>query len=508
VKDLVLLLDTLGPDQVQRVDATCERFRAAWQAGQRPPLKGYVYEAAEAERELLVHRLIELDIHYRRLAQEVVKPEDYAEWHSGVDLAALFSSPPTPALPDQIGPYRVVKLLGRGGFGLVYLAHDDKLDLHVAVKVPHANLLADVGHLEAILAEARIVARLDEHPNIVRLRHIASSDAFPCYVVLNYIDGFDLKTRMESSRFSIAECTQLVARTADALHFVHRHGVVHRDIKPSNILLDTRGKPYIADFGLALKEEDLGRGPGYAGTYPYMSPEQARGEGHRVDGRSDIFSLSVVLYELLTGRRPFRGDSLQELLGQITKQEPRPPRQWDDAIPKELERICLKALAKRASERYTTASDMAEELRHFWEHSGAERSSLHYSVPAGSGRLPHPAPNANPNLMVTPTSGHEPVRIVPKGLRSFDHQDKDFFLELLPGPRDRENIPESIRFWKSRIESTDGDDNFSVGLIYGPSGCGKSSLVKAGLLPRLSTRVTAVYIEATADGTESHLLKG
>ena len=173
-------------------------------------------------------------------------------------------------------------------------------------------------------------------------------------------------------------------------------------------------------------------------------------------------------------------------------------------MPKELERICLKALSKRATERYTTAKDLAEDLRHFLSESP---STVQVTTPA----VVEIAPETQVQLdtpPVTPGSDSQPIKIVPKGLRSFDEHDADFFLELLPGARDRDGLPDSIRFWKTRIEETDADKTFAVGLIYGPSGCGKSSLVKAGLLPRLSEQVIAVYVEATPDETESRLLRG
>jgi hypothetical protein len=232
-----------------------------------------------------------------------------------------------------------------------------------------------------------------------------------------------------------------------------------------------------------------------------MSPEQACGEGHRVDGRSDLFSLGVVLYELLTGHRPFHADSQEELLEQIANRDARPPRQWNDTIPKELERICLKALSKRASERYTTAKDLAEELRYLLRDSLAEEKSTDTGQDRNVADVDTPLPSPIP----APTDSR-PAKIVPKGLRSFDAEDADFFLELLPGPRGRDGLPESIRFWKTRIESTEAESPFSVGLLYGPSGCGKSSLVKAGLLPRLAREVVVVYIEATAEEIEGRLL--
>ena len=148
--------------------------------------------------------------------------------------------------------------------------------------------------------------------------------------------------------------------------------MVHRDVKPANILVDLQGKPYVADFGLALTDQDLGKGVRFAGTSAYMSPEQTRGEGHRVDGRSDIFSLGVVFYELLNGRRPFRSQSRLGVMEQITAAEPPPLRQIDDTIPRELERICQKAMAKRTPERYSTARDMADDLCAFLETKGTK----------------------------------------------------------------------------------------------------------------------------------------
>ncbi|HEY1861281.1 MAG TPA: DUF3365 domain-containing protein, partial [Gemmataceae bacterium] len=176
-----------------------------------------------------------------------------------------------------------------------------------------------------------------------------------------------LTARMKSGRFGFRQAAELIAAVTDALNYAHRHGVIHRDVKPSNIQLDTEGRPHLMDFGLAKRETDespMTMDGQVLGTPAYTSPEQARGESNAVDGRTDVYSLGVILYELLTGERPFRGNR-QMLLLQVLHDEPRPPRQLNDKAPRDLETICLKAMAKAPARRYATAQDLADDLRRY-----------------------------------------------------------------------------------------------------------------------------------------------
>ena len=388
-------------------------------------------------------------------------------------------------------------MLGRGGFGSVFRAVDPSLQREVAIKVPR-RVRVDGQDYSPWMAEAQAVAKLD-HPHIVPIFDVGASEEYPLFVVSKYIRGDDLRTVMQREKPSVAQTVDWIVKIADALQHAHKSGLVHRDVKPSNLLIDENQHPWLTDFGLALREEEIGHDANrnrLVGTISYMSPEQARGEGHLVDGRADVFALGIILYELLSGSRPFKGGSSEQILRNIVRAEPWPLRQWDAALPPELERICMKALAQRRTDRYSSAHDMAFDLRQ----ATAENIETTDSV----------SEHAMASSVSGEASKSEPaddVRIVPKGLRSFDEHDREFFLKLVPGPRDREGVPEILRRLRLRIESKKEEQSFRVGLLYGPSGSGKSSLIRAGLIPLLPSSVHVAYVESDAQQTESRLLQ-
>jgi tetratricopeptide (TPR) repeat protein/tRNA A-37 threonylcarbamoyl transferase component Bud32 len=274
--------------------------------------------------------------------------------------------PTFPEAPQSVAGYDVLGTLGRGAMGVVYKARQRGLNRLVALKMILAGDHAGERELARFQAEAEAVARL-HHPNIVQIYEVGEEQGRP-FFSLEFVDGTSLDKKAGATPLPPLEAAVLVQKLAEAMEYAHKNGIIHRDLKPANVLLAADGSPKIGDFGLAKKlDEDAGqtRTGTVLGTPSYMAPEQAEGRLDDVGPLSDLYSLGAILYELLTGRPPFKGSTVLDTLHQLRTMEPVPPVQFQPGVPRDLETIALKCLQKDPARRYAGCAALSEDLRRF-----------------------------------------------------------------------------------------------------------------------------------------------
>lgn len=495
MNDEISASSAMGSSQssTEFMDRICDEFEREWKAGGRPLLEGYLERVPEVCRNELLAELLRVEYHWRCQRGEDPQPGDYTGRVEDLTLLVdVFESHRAEFAGNWRqwgrieGRYELRRELGRGRFGVVFLALELPLDRLVAIKFqfPGGDVVTDEPS-QMVLREAQTAGQFS-HPHVVQVYYSGRAEladelkSVP-FVVFQYVDGVSLDEELRQRAPDVRTSVSITAALAEALQACHDRGFVHRDVKPANVLIEREsGRPYLTDFGLSVRSESPSQVGVIAGSPCYMSPEQAAGEGHRVNGSSDQFSLGAIFYELLTGTRPF------QRITDVLKAAPVAFRERSLEVPGDLERICLKMLARERSQRFGSCGAIALALRD-WLRNGSTESTVK-SIACDSDQR----------------SAERPVR--PRGLGAFSDADADVYPDLLPGPVGLSGLPVSLEFWKQFLESPSNDDS-GVGLLYGPSGCGKSSFLQAGLIPRLSADVRIVLVQCTASGTERSIVR-
>jgi len=398
-----------GLEQARRINRACEEFERRFRDGKRPRIECEVERAQPDDQAALFEELLILELELRREGAKSPNPDEYVARfpERQAAVAAVFAQTATasvakptaglpPATPDAspilptsppsaaeaktinliptdasqeialigaIGDYDLIEEIARGGMGVVYKARHRALKRVVALKMILSGPMASAHERERFRREAELAANLD-HPHIVPIYEVGE-DQGHCFFSMRLIDGGSLSKQAGRYKTDTTAAARLVSTLARAVHHAHGQGFLHCDLKPSNVLLDQHGAPYLTDFGLARRtgaDSSLSGSGAILGTPSYMAPEQATGSRASLGPATDVYGLGAMLYELLTGRPPFRAATVMETVVQVLERDPTPPRELRDDIPKELESICLRCLEKTPKDRYPSAQALADEL--------------------------------------------------------------------------------------------------------------------------------------------------